>query len=908
MDLFSLIRTKMAPPRIGGGLVHRHKLMAHLEEHQRCVISLILGPGGSGKTTLAAIWRKNLIAKGVDVAWYNIGADDDDGQCSAYLVACLQQAGLEIDDLMAQTLLREAAESNQRFINYIVNKLFAHPRQIFIFFEDYYLLRGRHIKEVVQSLLDNSPPQLHIVITSRLMPALRLELLQRKGLVQEINFSELRFSVEEQTAFLVSQGIKTLNNHQALKLHALTEGWAAGLQLVAWSMKKDIDFEETYSKLTKRAHPLAHEEMVGYFKDTISSILEPYQIDLLVRMSACRRLTRELADTICQDSRSGDLLVTLGSQCFFLLPIESDDPNLWFRFHRIFATFLRDRLVDLDADELIKINSRASEWFEKKNLYVEAIRHAGYAGDTPRRINLLSIAARKLICNGQFIQLLRWSSEMPEEALQEKIQLMLCIGWSQLCSRNLGDFEKTLAVIQRHPDATLEGVDFEVRLLRALHQVARDDTEQTLSLIEPFLEKPPQTDGFNLVMLGICAANSLINKNEFRRAQDLVTKFQILLRQKYGSRTRPYLDSLFGLSLLLQGDFVQARDKLEQLKCAIEAEGGGAEFSVAHIAGYLAEAAWHLGDIDAAEEYHEIYTEMADLLGSRSCTLYGLLTRARLHFDQGDMPRALQSLDELEYVAQDEGWDRLAAWSLAERVRMLGKRAVSITTMRESLRRLNRLASRYTSNAFGAHSEIPLAASIAEVDAAAAEFDWTRVIELGLPLSAQLADQGRMYLAARMRLLAAIAYHRENKSDTALQVLRPIITLAAYYGMRRLFIDEGESAEELVRSLLSLKDLTTIELAFLQGDKLSTLDIREPQKYVAEVANDVDGNSKDLLSPKEIEILILLSRALSGKTIARALNVSPGTIKWHRRNIYGKLGAVSREDALTKARALKLLA
>lgn len=61
------------------------------------------------------------------------------------------------------------------------------------------------------------------------------------------------------------------------------------------------------------------------------------------------------------------------------------------------------------------------------------------------------------------------------------------------------------------------------------------------------------------------------------------------------------------------------------------------------------------------------------------------------------------------------------------------------------------------------------------------------------------------------------------------------------------------------------------------------------------------------LSPREMEILLLLSRALSTKSVARTLVVSPGTVKWHLQNIYGKLRAHSRESAVMRARSIGLI-
>ena len=118
------------------------------------------------------------------------------------------------------------------------------------------------------------------------------------------------------------------------------------------------------------------------------------ELRFLAMVSACRRFNRDLCELITGNSGAGELLAKFDAENLFLIPIESDDATPWYRFHRLFANFLHQKLLELPDDELRKLNQLASHWFGSKGLYVEAIRHAQYAGDETFCIELIDRAAR----------------------------------------------------------------------------------------------------------------------------------------------------------------------------------------------------------------------------------------------------------------------------------------------------------------------------------------------------------------------------------------------------------------------------------------------------------------------------------------------------------------------------------
>ena len=263
----------------------------------------------------------------------------------------------------------------------------------------------------------------------------------------------------------------------------------------------------------------------------------------------------------------------------------------------------------------------------------------------------------------------------------------------------------------------------------------------------------------------------------------------------------------------------------------------------------------------------------------------------------------------MERKAQDEGWDRLAAWSLAERVRIEGRR--SRTSMaHEAMRRLRRLAARYSEAQACAWADIPLAAEIAETDLALAEEHWDSAAALAASLAERLSGQQRHYLAARMRIVRALALLGAGDAPAAIEAARPAIADAARFGMNRILRDEGARGNRLLAVLCAAEGFGRDAAQFLRqcAERISLAGgaTREAATPPA-TAHGAGPDKQEKLTPREREIVQLLGRALSLKSVAKVLNVSVGTVKWHLRNAYGKLDVYSREGAVARARELLII-
>src|SRR5205809_7153035 len=87
-------------------------------------------------------------------------------------------------------------------------------------------------------LIENIPESMHLVLATRTDPELPLSRLRVRGHLFEIRDRDLRFTQEEATNFLTQGMGLPLSEGDVVTLLQRTEGWIAGLQLAALSLRK----------------------------------------------------------------------------------------------------------------------------------------------------------------------------------------------------------------------------------------------------------------------------------------------------------------------------------------------------------------------------------------------------------------------------------------------------------------------------------------------------------------------------------------------------------------------------------------------------------------------------------------------------------------------------------------------
>lgn len=935
-----LIRSRLAPPRISGAVVPREAILPTLA--RECPLTLIVGPAGSGKTLLCASWRKRLVATGHAVAWFNLGPEDDESQFVAYLAAAFETAGLASWRDDASTLRPGPAEGPARtafhpvtraggpasmrlFLAELVNGLHGDERPTVLVLEDFHVVRHGAIVDFIDRLVELAPPHFRLVISSRTRPALNLLPLRVRDQLTEIGFAELRFTLEETTQFLRHQRVVGLSATQQHTLHQLTDGWAAGLQLAAIALRKAPEPQAYLQRFAHTLTPSREHSLRDYLQECVAEHFDAAELDFLVRTSVCRRFNRELCAELTGHPQAAQVLARFEADKLFVIPIEFDDALPWYRFHRLLAAYLNERLAALPAHEVAALHDSASRWFAQRGLYAEAIHHALAAGNVSLQIELIERAARPTLNGAGLVQLLKWFEQVPRDRARDCGELLRCVGWAQVMAGALDDFDWSIAALEAHGSAQQADVALEIKLLKAFKRLRLDDTAAALELLAPYLAQPfqpPQARPFDQMLLCNLLAYALIGDDRFEQARDLVRdRVRDRVRERphrapvppapHARRPTPFVDAVVGISFLAQGDMQQARQALA--RTLAEARRLGVDPS-AYVACYLAEAHYQVDELHDAEALLDEFDGVVDVVGMADSLLHAYRVRAQQCAARGDLDAALTVLDRMENLARMHRADRLAAQSLALRVRFEAARG-QWPPAREALRRLDTLAQRHGADGHGALADIGRWLDVARAELALATDQPEQAWQLLEPLIADRARRGRLGEATTLRLLAAQAQSKRGQHAQALRLMGEALGDAHERRMLRVFIDAGAATAALLQAWLNGADPAAADSAFarelLRRVAASAGGDAQPQdsasaegtpRAATAPAHPVEG-----LSLRETEILRLLAQALSTKSIARVLNVSAGTVKWHLKNVYAKLGVVSREHAVLKGRGLGLI-
>jgi LuxR family maltose regulon positive regulatory protein len=302
----------------------------------------------------------------------------------------------------------------------LINELAARPNPdgVLLVLDDYHLIDSAPVHESVAFLLENLPPGLRLVVSSRADPPLPLARLRARGQLAELRAAELRFTPEEAAVLLGEEAGPGLPGSAVATLTARTEGWAAGLQLAGLSLRGHADpagFVAAFSG--------SHRFVLDYLADEVLAGQTGPVREFLLETSVLERLSGELCDAVTGRAGSQALLQDIERAGLFLVPL--DEVRGWWRYHHLFADLLRARLQAEQPGRVKALHRAAATWCEEHDLADDAVRHALAAGDAAWAARLVEWYVASLLRRGEGATLRRWLSVLPAQLLAARPRLSL---------------------------------------------------------------------------------------------------------------------------------------------------------------------------------------------------------------------------------------------------------------------------------------------------------------------------------------------------------------------------------------------------------------------------------------------------------------------------------------------------
>jgi LuxR family maltose regulon positive regulatory protein len=607
------------------------------------------------------------------------------------------------------------------------------------------------------------------------------------------------------------------------------------------------------------------------------------------------------------------MLERLDAANLFIVPL--DDERRWYRYHHLFADLLRHRLAHAWPERVPTLHRRASEWYESKGQFVEAVGHALMTGDVEWIERLVAGNALAVIYHGELATVASWFDTLPTEVMRSRPRLCVARAWALAYSGQLDAIEALL----RDAERALAGSDARaatpvlsmaeeqhvaghIAAIRAYVAGLRGDVSRAAALARGALERLPEADpavrGWTLLLLG-CV---------LRSQGDLPAAAQAFAEAIAISRATG--DSHLGIDVLREQAVLQlAQGQLHKAMSTCEealriagrySRRGGRQLPVtgytyALMSGVLRE--WN--DLAAALRYAREGLELCKQWGQADALLlcYVPLTRA-LHAG-GETGSALAAIQEARQVAGRLGpWYAATAGALEARMRLMqGDVAAASRWAQES--------------GLGADDELSIDYQVSYLTLARVLMAQRRPDEaLGLlaRLLKMVEGVGATGPAIGILVLQALVLQAQGKREHALAALERALSLAEPEGYVRAFVDEGAPMGDLLAAALSAQRARRGAAAQRMADYVGRLLAALAAETSAE--RRVSRPSSVLVEPlsaREMEVLRLLSGGLSNRQIAAELSLAVGTVKKHTANLYGKLNVHNRTHAVARARELGLL-
>ena len=892
-----LISTKWMPPRHHVSVISRPKLINALDagvEHNLCVVT---APAGFGKTTLLSQWRQRLLSKNVKVAWLTLDETDGDiNNLLSYIIFSLISSGLDLGrlEMLAEQGLSDT--SPRSCLGLLLSKISELGEDIVLILDDYHRVKTPEVDQFMNGVLDNMPDNFHLVINSRERPRFDLSKLRSMGQLLEFSPEELRFDASEMKEVVDLD----LTEAQYAGLLEKTEGWPVAIQLasqlIASAENKDQILESFSGKSGHLAEYLS-EQVMNECPDEIQ--------EFLVKTSVLERVNDNLAYAVCGISDGLEKLERMGNINALFVPIDEEKKSL--RYHHLFSDFLKEMLRRRYPGEVLSLHLKASEWFEGDNNLSEAVRHACLAEDYNRAADLIEKAGGwELILYGGIGFLRNLLGYMPEEHFKFYPRMQVARAYLFQKKGRIREARNYIEFARCNPKLKSDAYrdflpafkrDFDV--VEILQNTYEDNyLENDIDVLCQTIKQVDPTDSIYLGVLYCSLSIGMMAEGKFEKGLGLIQESIRAMRQANSVLGLNYCYAHLGQLSFYQGNLRQAEAYFREAQNMADENFGSdsglkftAYISLLSLQDWRGEVDDDLSQFEVALAHIEEFDGWFEIY---LCAYELLLSRAF----REKKPALISKLRErCQKVVDERSIKRLAVF-----VDCCDLMIASLEDNRTDAERILYKTQEYLVPSVWKTSPALWRAFQYMGKAAAL---WHLKIRDYNVASTILTDMeaccrgvgAKTFLLNVLVMQSDLEYQRGNM-ERASDFLFEAAALAWPENIIRPFV-ENDNIVALVSASYAVrreKNVDRLALNFLQDCAAKAKKIKK-----------ITLLQQDLLSGREMEVLIELQGGHSNKEIARALEMTEHTVKFHLKNIFAKLGVDKRTKAIVVARQKGLL-
>jgi LuxR family maltose regulon positive regulatory protein len=904
-----LLATKLHVPRPQPGFVPRPRLVEALGEGLARGRVLVCAPAGFGKTALLADWARG---DGRPVAWLGLDAGDSDPvRFWRYAVAALDRARPGLAGRVGPPPPR----SSDGLVTALINELAADrgPDEVLLVLDDYHLVDSGPVHESVAFLLENLPPGLRVVVSSRADPPLPLARLRARGQLAELRAADLRFTSEEAGALLGEAAGPGLPGTAVTALVARTEGWAAGLQLAALSLQGHTDAAGFVAAFSG-----SHRFVLDYLADEILDSQAGPVRAFLLETSVLERLSGELCDAVTGRVGSQAMLQDIERAGLFLVPL--DEVRGWWRYHQLFADLLRTRLQAEHPGRVQALHRAAAAWCDEHDLADDAVRHALAAGDAAWAARLVERNVEALLGRSEGATLRRWLSALPAESVRDRPRLCLAQAYGaaqgfqlEALEALLDDAERAYAVSGDEPyepslgrpqgDSVLANVPAGIAFLRASLARLRGNAALAADYDRQALAQLGEDDWLlrSFVRWNLAVVDWLHGRlGPAERGLAEVLAERRAAGEAFGGFLPMRARHDLGEVQRAQGNLDAAAATYRQALDTAGESSQAALMGPAHVG--LAQVLYERNELAAALDHATRGVTLCQQLAFTAALATGLAVVARIRHAQGDAAGAREAMGEAGRIGLSPQVITLFNPVPSHRARLLLAQgdvhaAAQWTT-----------AAGLSPDDEPNYPQEPAYLVLARV--LLARNDPVPALALLQRLLDAAASQGRTGSIIEIQALRALALAAHGDHASALGALAEALTLACRHGYVRVLADEGAPMRALLAQLSAARRGQQHAARRIDPGYLAALLRACGQADAAPAPRRAAAAPPGLAEPltdRELDVLRLIAAGKSNQRIAHDLVVALDTVKTHVTHILGKLGAANRTEAAARARQLGLI-